>query len=62
VIWVGTYGALALWLSALIPFAYQQHIHRKIGSSTRAAASLFAMQQGLLPELDGSPEDGANAR
>jgi adenylate cyclase len=23
VIWVGTYGALGLWLSALIPFAYQ---------------------------------------
>jgi HD-GYP domain-containing protein (c-di-GMP phosphodiesterase class II) len=39
-----------------------EHIYRKIGSSTRAAASLFAMQQGLLPELDGSPEDGANAR
>jgi DNA-binding CsgD family transcriptional regulator len=39
-----------------------EHIYRKIGSSTRAAASLFAMQNGLLPELDGSPEDGANAR
>jgi DNA-binding NarL/FixJ family response regulator len=41
---------------------YIEHIYRKIGSSTRAAASLFAMQKGLLPELDGSPEDGANAR
>jgi HD-GYP domain-containing protein (c-di-GMP phosphodiesterase class II) len=29
-----------------------EHIYRKIGSSTRAAASLFAMQHGLLPELE----------
>jgi HD-GYP domain-containing protein (c-di-GMP phosphodiesterase class II) len=28
-----------------------EHIYRKIGSSTRAAASLFAMQNGLLPDL-----------
>jgi HD-GYP domain-containing protein (c-di-GMP phosphodiesterase class II) len=28
-----------------------EHIYRKIGCSTRAAASLFAMQHGLLPEL-----------
>ena len=27
-----------------------EHIYAKIGVSTRAAASLFAMQQGLLPE------------
>ena len=27
-----------------------EHIYTKIGSSSRAAASLFAMQQGLLPE------------
>jgi DNA-binding NarL/FixJ family response regulator len=29
-----------------------EHIYRKIGSSTRASASLFAMQHGLLPELE----------
>ena len=29
-----------------------EHIYRKIGCSTRAAASLFAMQHGLLPELE----------
>jgi HD-GYP domain-containing protein (c-di-GMP phosphodiesterase class II) len=28
-----------------------EHIYRKIGCSTRAGASLFAMQHGLLPEL-----------
>ena len=39
-----------------------EHIYRKIGCSTRAAASLFAMQHGLLPELERSLEDGANAR
>jgi HD-GYP domain-containing protein (c-di-GMP phosphodiesterase class II) len=39
-----------------------EHIYRKIGCSTRAAASLFAMQHGLLPELKPTPEDGANAR
>jgi HD-GYP domain-containing protein (c-di-GMP phosphodiesterase class II) len=35
-----------------------EHIYTKIGCSTRAAASLFAMQHGLLPQLD---EDEANA-
>jgi HD-GYP domain-containing protein (c-di-GMP phosphodiesterase class II) len=39
-----------------------EHIYRKIDCSTRAAASLFAMQHGLLPELGQPPEDGANAR
>ena len=29
-----------------------EHIYAKIGASTRAAASLFAMQHGLLPEED----------
>jgi DNA-binding CsgD family transcriptional regulator len=29
-----------------------EHMYRKIGCSTRAAASLFAMQHGLLPELE----------
>jgi DNA-binding NarL/FixJ family response regulator len=27
-----------------------EHIYTKIGASSRAAAGLFAMQQGLLPE------------
>jgi DNA-binding NarL/FixJ family response regulator len=39
-----------------------EHVYRKIGCSTRAAASLFAMQQGLLPDLDSVPEDRANDR
>jgi HD-GYP domain-containing protein (c-di-GMP phosphodiesterase class II) len=38
-----------------------EHIYRKIGCSTRAAASLFAMQQGLLPELGSLPEDEGNS-
>jgi HD-GYP domain-containing protein (c-di-GMP phosphodiesterase class II) len=37
-----------------------EHIYSKIGCSTRAAASLFAMQNGLLPELGTSPEDEVN--
>jgi hypothetical protein len=39
-----------------------QHIYRKIGSATRAAASLFAMQHGLLPKLEPALEDGAGTR
>jgi HD-GYP domain-containing protein (c-di-GMP phosphodiesterase class II) len=39
-----------------------EHVYRKIGCSTRAAASLFAMHNGLLPELEAAPEDGANDR
>ena len=35
--------------------AHIKHIYRKIGASTRAAASLFAMQHGLLPELEPAP-------
>ena len=27
-----------------------EHIYSKIGATSRAAAALFAMQQGLLPE------------
>jgi HD-GYP domain-containing protein (c-di-GMP phosphodiesterase class II) len=38
------------------------HIYRKIGCSTRAAASLFAMQHGLLPDLGDAPEDRPNGR
>ena len=29
-----------------------EHIYSKIGASSRARASLFAMQHGLLPEAD----------
>ena len=32
-----------------------EHIYVKIGSSSRAAASLFAMQHGLLPEEEFVP-------
>jgi HD-GYP domain-containing protein (c-di-GMP phosphodiesterase class II) len=39
-----------------------EHVYRKIGCSTRAAASLFAMQHGLLPDLDAAPKDGVNDR
>jgi hypothetical protein len=39
-----------------------QHIYRKIGCSTRSAASLFAMQHRLLPELDPPVEDRPNDR
>jgi HD-GYP domain-containing protein (c-di-GMP phosphodiesterase class II) len=33
-----------------------EHIYAKIGASTRATASLFAMQHGLLPEEQLAPE------
>ena len=33
-----------------------EHIYSKIGASTRARASLFAMQHGLLPEEQFLPE------
>ena len=36
-----------------------EHIYTKIGASTRAAASLFAMQHGLLPEEDLVPNVAA---
>ena len=39
-----------------------EHLYRKIGCSTRAAASLFATQHGLLPELDSAHQDGSNDR
>jgi len=34
-----------------------EHIYSKIGASSRASASLFAMQHGLLPEeeMRGTP-------
>jgi HD-GYP domain-containing protein (c-di-GMP phosphodiesterase class II) len=38
-----------------------EHIYTKIGASSRAAAGLFAMQHGLLPETELVPaEDGVN--
>ena len=33
-----------------------EHIYTKIGASTRARASLFAMQHGLLPEEEYAPD------
>jgi DNA-binding NarL/FixJ family response regulator len=33
-----------------------EHIYTKIGATSRAAAGLFAMQQGLLPE-EGFPSN-----
>ena len=40
-----------------------EHIYAKIGASNRAAASLFAMQHGLLPEEQRTRQrSGANAR
>jgi DNA-binding NarL/FixJ family response regulator len=36
-----------------------EHIYAKIGATTRAAASLFAMQQGLLPEPTDPADDQA---
>ena len=33
------------------------HAYRNIGCSTRAAASLFAMQHGFLPDLEDGPND-----
>jgi HD-GYP domain-containing protein (c-di-GMP phosphodiesterase class II) len=38
------------------------HIYRKIGSSNRAGASLYAMQHGLLPDLGGASGDRSNSR
>ena len=39
-----------------------EHIYSKIGASTRAEASLFAMQHGLLPEEEFLPEAGVLSR
>ena len=36
-----------------------EHIYSKIGASTRARASLFAMQHGLLPEEEFSADASA---
>jgi HD-GYP domain-containing protein (c-di-GMP phosphodiesterase class II) len=38
-----------------------EHIYRKIAASSRAGASLFAMQQGLLPEEEIAAKDEVNA-
>jgi HD-GYP domain-containing protein (c-di-GMP phosphodiesterase class II) len=42
--------ARALFISAKTVANHVEHIYAKIDASTRAAASLFAMQHGLLPE------------
>lgn len=44
--------------------AHVQHIHAKVGVSTCAGATLFAMQHGLVDSLDGyhSREDRGNSR
>ena len=48
--------ATALVVSPKTVGHHVEHIYRKTGCSTRAAASLFAMQHGLLPELEPSLE------
>ena len=47
--------AARLFISPKTAGNHIEHIYSKIGTSNRAAASLFAMQHGLLPE-DGFPE------
>ena len=44
--------ASRLFISPKTVGSHVEHIYLKIGCSTRAEASLFAMQHGLLPELD----------
>ena len=39
-----------------------EHIYSKIGASTRARASLFAMQHGLLPEEEFAARTGVLSR
>jgi HD-GYP domain-containing protein (c-di-GMP phosphodiesterase class II) len=48
--------ALRLVISRKTAGNHIEHIYTKIGSSNRAAASLFAMRHGLLPE-EGFPTD-----
>ena len=42
--------ALRLVISRKTAGNHIEHIYTKIGASNRAAASLFAMRNGLLPE------------
>lgn len=44
--------ATALFISAKTVANHVEHIYEKIGASSRAGASLFAMQHGLLPEQE----------
>ncbi len=44
--------ASALFISAKTVANHVEHIYAKIDASTRAAAGLFAMQHGLLPEQE----------
>ena len=49
--WIGCTGhahELSVWFGDEIATHHVQHIYRKIGVSTRAAATLFAMQHDLL--------------
>lgn len=52
--------AAALFISAKTVANHVEHIYSKIQASTRAAASLFAMQHGLLPEHRFSPTGASN--
>ena len=45
--------AQALVISPRTAEHHVQHIYAKIGVSTRAAAAMFAMQHGLLPDRAG---------
>jgi HD-GYP domain-containing protein (c-di-GMP phosphodiesterase class II) len=51
--------ARALFISTKTVANHVEHIYAKIEASTRAAASLFAMQHGLLPE-EGFPGQAAS--
>jgi len=42
--------ASTLFISAKTVANHVEHIYSKINASTRTGASLFAMQNGLLPE------------
>ena len=53
----------ALVISCKTAANHVEHIYAKIDASTRAQASLFAMQHGLLPEEMGqTPHADALAR
>jgi DNA-binding NarL/FixJ family response regulator len=42
--------ALALFIAPGTVHTHVTHIYEKLGISTRAAAALFAMEHGLLPD------------
>ena len=51
-------GIIGIVISPKTVGNHVEHIYSKIGASTRAAASLFAIQRGLLPE-EPPPKMGA---